>query len=87
METLYNENIGKMDRITRAVLGFMLVVGSALILVLSPAMIASLCLLAVYPLMTALIGWDPLIAAATWITHRVRFSVARPVHSSRVARI
>lgn len=86
METLYNDNIRKGDRVARAVLGLMLVLVSTVVLVLSPGMIASVCLVAAYLLMTALIGWDPLIATATRITHRLHLSSARPLHSSRVAR-
>lgn len=67
METQFTENLGTMDRWLRAVIGLTLTVVPTQIIVPSPAMIASLCLLAVYPLMTALIGWDPIVAAATSI--------------------
>ena len=68
METQFTENLGTLDRWLRAVVGLTLTVVPTQIIVPSPAMIASLCLLAVYPLMTALIGWDPIVAATTSAT-------------------
>lgn len=63
METHFNKNLCSLDRVIRAIVGLTLVVGSSLLLVLPPAMLASLCLLAAYPLMTAMIGWDPVVTA------------------------
>lgn len=87
MDAHFKENLSKPDRIIRAFVGLALIFGSSVVLVLSPAMIGSLCLLAVYPLMTAMIGWDPLIAAATLIHHRLTASAPRTLHPSRMARV
>lgn len=81
METHFNKNLCSQDRVIRAIVGFTLVVGSSLMLVLSPAMIASLCLLAAYPLMTAMIGWDPVITAATSIHKKLNAPTLRPLTS------
>lgn len=86
MDAHFTENLSRLDRVIRALVGLMLVIGSSLVLVLSPGMIGSLCLLAVYPLMTAMIGWDPLIAAANGIHHRLTAAAARTLHTSRMAR-
>lgn len=86
METLYMENLSKLDRIFRATVGLTLVMGSSLVLVLSPAAIASLCLLAVYPLMTAMIGWDPIVAATKSIYTKLSGTTLRTLPSSQVAR-
>lgn len=86
METQFKENLSRLDRIIRALVGLALVIASSVVLVLSPAMIASLCLVAVYPLMTAMIGWDPIIAAAAAINHRLT-TAARTLRPSGMARI
>jgi hypothetical protein len=82
MKTYFNENLSRLDRVIRAIVGLTLVIGSSLVLVLSPAMLAALCLLAVYPLMTAMIGWDPVVAAATIIHKRLSAPVFRPLKTS-----
>jgi len=87
MDALFKENLSRPDRIIRALVGLALVIGSSLVLVLSPAMIGLLCLIAVYPLMTAMIGWDPLIAAGTGIYHKLTASASRTLHASRMARV
>lgn len=81
METHFNENLSSQDRVIRAFVGITLVVGSSLMLVLSPAMIASLCLLAAYPLMTAMIGLDPIITAASSFHKKLSAPNLRPLTS------
>lgn len=85
MEAHFTENLSTPDRIVRALVGVALVFVSSMLLVLSPALIGLLCLLAVYPLMTAMIGWDPFIAAATFIHHRLSASVVPASRPSRMA--
>jgi len=70
METQTTENISGSDRVTRTLVGATLV-GLTLVLTLSPAVIAVLCLLAAYPLVTTLIGWDPIVAAANIIDRQI----------------
>lgn len=63
METQTTENLSGTDRAIRAIVGFALV-GSTLVFEQTPAEIAAVCLLAAYPLVTALIGWGPITAIA-----------------------
>lgn len=86
METLYMENISKLNRIFRAIFGLTLVIGSTLVFFVSPATMASLCLLAAYPLMTAMIGWDPIVAATKSVYTKLSGTTARTLPSSQVAR-
>lgn len=86
MEALYMENLSKLDRIFRALVGLALVMGSSLVFVLPPAAIASLCLFAVYPLMTAMIGWDPILAATKSIYTKLSGTTVRTLPSSQAAR-
>jgi len=67
MEIESTENLSGSDRTTRTLVGATLV-GLPLILALEPELIAALCLFATYPLVTALIGWDPIVAIAKIVT-------------------
>lgn len=82
MDTQFEVNLSNMDRVTRALVGLALVVGSSLVFVLSPALLASLCLLAAYPLMTAMIGWDPFVTAATSIHKKLSTPNLRSLRTS-----
>lgn len=86
MDALSTENLSKWDRILRAIVGLTLVMGSTLAFVLSPATIAALCLLAVYPLMTAMIGWDPVVAAIMGIYKKLSAPTFATLSSSHAAR-
>lgn len=87
METCPKENLSRPARIIRALVGLTMVIASSAVLVLPPGLIALLCLVAVYPLMTAMIGWDPIIAAAAALHHRLTTATARTLRPSRMARI
>lgn len=63
METQTTENLSGTDRTVRAIVGITLA-GSTLVFEQTPAVIATVCLLAAYPLVTALIGWGPITAIA-----------------------
>ena len=80
METQSTENLSGPDRGTRTLVGASLV-GLTLILPLTSAEITLLCLAAAYPLITALIAWDPVVAAANIITKMMNSS---DTHTPRV---
>jgi len=70
MELIFSENLTGSDRVVRTLVGVTLV-GLILVLSLSSTEIAALCLVAAYPLFTALIGWDPIVAVASMIGKQI----------------
>lgn len=75
MEAQATENLSGTDRVVRVIVGVTLV-GSTLVFDQTPAEIAAVCLLAAYPLLTALIGWGPITAIASGLMKYVRGSSA-----------
>ncbi len=58
-------NIGLFDRVVRFVVGFALLVAGSIGMSMSPAITtweATAILVSVYPVLTAILGWDPLYA-------------------------
>lgn len=58
MQHIVNHPISYLDRILRTVIGF-LMTSSAFLLPLTGGWMAGLLICAIYPLLTALTGWDP----------------------------
>ncbi|MBI5451267.1 MAG: DUF2892 domain-containing protein [Gammaproteobacteria bacterium] len=61
------QNIGLLDRLTRIAAGCVMLALPAYDLISNDAMVtwqAYVALLAIYPLMTGILGWDPLYSAA-----------------------
>ena len=58
-------NIGLFDRVARFIVGFALLVAGSIGMSMSPAITtweATAILVSVYPVLTAILGWDPLYA-------------------------
>jgi hypothetical protein len=70
METILNSNISFAERVARVLLGVMLLSG----VMLSGVLPVWFALLAVYPLFSAIIAWDPLNALLLMLSPRLGLS-------------